>query len=77
VLQKRQAHHPRKLRLMRPTRPGFGRGQKIFSLCASLAAWVRAAMPFCNQNRPFESPSRPLNTKAARSAAFKISKIKS
>ena len=56
VLQKRQAHHPRKLRLPWPTRLGFGRGQKSSSLCASLAAWVRARMPCCKQNRPFEAP---------------------
>jgi hypothetical protein len=34
-------------------------------------------MPYCKQNRPFEALSRPLNTKAAQPAAFKISKITS
>jgi len=60
VLQKRQAHRPRMLRLPKPTRIGFGRGQKSSSLCDRLAAWVRGGMPCCKQNRPFEALSRPL-----------------
>ena len=63
MLQKKASSSPSKASTPVAHPPGLWAGPKKLSLCDRLAAWVRAAMPCCEQNRPFEAPTRPLNKK--------------